>query len=293
MTVPAPSPAAGRLWIVLAAMLWSLSGLFTRLLTTDTPLGLHEPRIEPLQVAFCRSLFAGLFFLLFVRRRHVRFRPAMPVMVVTFAAMNWLFVTAMMKGAAANAIFLQYTAPFWMYLASVWLLGEPSDGRAAKAMLVALVGVGVIVTGGPSDDWPVVAMGVGSGLTYAVVLVCLRNLRDQPSQWLTFLNHFGAAVLLYPFVAHLPWPRAEQLAFLAFFGVVQMALPYFLIARGLRTVSPQEAGTITLLEPLFTSVWAYLISPETDTPGWPTLIGGGLILAALAWRYAPRNAVRT
>src|SRR5262249_23737198 len=111
----------------------------------------------------------------------------------------------------------------------------------------------------------------------------------QPSQWLTFLNHFGAAVLLFPFVAHLPWPRAEQLAFLAFFGVVQMALPYFLIARGLRSVSPQEAGTITLLEPLFTSVGASLISPETDTPSWPTLAGCGLILAALAWRYAPRQ----
>jgi len=38
-----------------------------------------------------------------------------------------------------------------------------------------------------------------------------------------------------------------------------MGLPYWLMARGLRTVSAQEAGTITLLEPLLNPLWAYLV----------------------------------
>ena len=82
--------------------------------------------------------------------------------------------------------------------------------------------------------------------------------------------------------------RVLQVAILLFlFGSVQMGLPYFLFARGLRTVSPQEAGAITLLEPLLNPLWAYLISPETDTPPPTTWVGGVLILGALAYRYLP------
>ena len=82
-------------------------------------------------------------------------------------------------------------------------------------------------------------------------------------------------------------PSPAQIAFLIFFGGVQMALPYWLVARGLRVVSPQEAGTITLLEPLLNPVWAYLVSPETEAPSAFTWLGGALILGALAWRYSP------
>ena len=71
MSQPAPTPSAahGRLCIVLAAVFWSLSGLFARLLQVPTPLGLHEPSLSPLQMAFFRALFAGLFLLPMVRPR--------------------------------------------------------------------------------------------------------------------------------------------------------------------------------------------------------------------------------
>jgi len=82
-------------------------------------------------------------------------------------------------------------------------------------------------------------------------------------------------------------PSFGQLVILLLFGVVQMSAAYWLMARGLRTVSAQEAGAITLLEPLLNPVWTYLISGET--PETATFVGGGVILAALAWRYRPRK----
>jgi DME family drug/metabolite transporter len=54
-------------------------------------------------------------------------------------------------------------------------------------------------------------------------------------------------------------------------------------------VSPQEAGVITLLEPLLNPLWAYLVAPETEAPTMYTLLGGVCILGALAWRYWPRR----
>jgi drug/metabolite transporter (DMT)-like permease len=197
-------------------------------------------------------------------------------------------VSALTLGTAANAIWLQYTAPMWMYLASVWWLGEPADRRSSGALAFGLCGVAVIVWGGwQEEQLAVVAIALGSGLAYAGVMVCLRLLRDLSPRWLTVLNHLCAALVLVPFVWHSAVPTRPQLGVLLLYGAVQMAIPYWLVARGLRAVSPQEAGIITLLEPLLNPIWAYFVSPQTETPSPYTLAGGTLILGALAWRYWP------
>jgi drug/metabolite transporter (DMT)-like permease len=291
-TAPGPTRALnrGRLCVALAALLWSTSGAFTKLLTEDTPQGLNRPGVLPLQIAFCRSVFAGLVLLPLVRRRDLSWRWAMLAMVACFAAMNALFVSALALGPAADAILLQYTAPLWMYLASIWLLGEPADRRGSVALGLGLAGVLVLVGGGWRESHlDVAAIALGSGLAYAGVMVYLRLLRGASSLWLTVLNFLASAVVLVPFVWAQPRPTPAQLAVLFLYGGVQMALPYWLVARGLRSVSPQEAGTIVLLEPLLNPLWAYLVSPRTETPSAFAWVGGAFILGALAWRYAPRR----
>jgi drug/metabolite transporter (DMT)-like permease len=288
----APSAARGRLLIVLAALLWSLSGAFAKLLTLPTGLDLGTPPVHGLQMAFYRALFAGLVLLPAVRPRDVSFRRLMLGMVACFAVMNALFVLAIAWGSAANAIWLQYTGPLWMYLASVWWLGEPPDRRSSVALAISLVGIAIIVFWGGwhEGELLVVSIALGSGVAYAGVILFLRVLRDASPRWLTVLNHLCSAVVLLPVLWYLapPQPRPAQLGVLFLFGAVQMALPYWLVARGLRVISPQEAGMITLLEPLLNPVWAYLVAPQTEVPRPYTLAGGALILGALAWRYWPR-----
>lgn len=287
----APSLAQGRLCVVLAAVLWSLSGAFAKVLTRPTPLGLDAPPVSPLAMACYRVLFAGLVLLPTVRRRDISFRPMMLVMVASFAVMNRLFVYALAEGTAANAILLQYTAPLWMYLASVWLLGEPPDRRSRTALAVGLFGVAVIVGGGWGSERPsVVAAGLASGVAYAGVVLCLRVLRAASSRWLTLQNHLVGGLVLLPLAWSGPQPTLPQLGVLFLFGALQMGLPYWLVARGLRSVSPQEAGAITLLEPILNPLWAYLVAGETPTPA--TAAGGAFILGALAWRYWPSRPVR-
>jgi drug/metabolite transporter (DMT)-like permease len=287
-----PSVNQGRLCIALAAVLWSLSGGFTKLLSENTGLGLNTPRLTGLQMAFFRALFAGLVLLPSLRPRDLSFRRPMLVMVTLFAAMNALYVVAMKEGSAANAVLLQYTAPMWMYLASIWWLGEKADWRSSGALGVGLVGIAVIVWGGWEDtQLPVIAIALGSGVTYAGVLLYLRVLRAASSRWLTVLNHLCGALALLPVLWLLApdMPSLPQFGILFLFGSVQMGLPYLLVARGLRVVSPQEAGTITLLEPLLNPLWAFLVAPDKEVPSLFTLVGGTLILGALAWRYWPRQ----
>lgn len=281
-----PSLPQARLLIVLAALMWSTSGAFTKVLTRETPLGLHNPAVEPLQIAFYRALFAALVLVPTLRPRDLSWRAMMLPMSASFAIMNATFVSALALGTAANAILLQYTAPMWMILASVWLLGEKADLRNLAALLIGLVGIAVIIYGGWQEaQLFVIGIGLGSGLAYASVVICLRVLKDVSPRWLTVLNHLVSAIVLIPFIYSLPLPTIGQLSLLLLYGSIQMAIPYVLMARGLRTLSPQEAGTITLLEPLLNPLWTYLISGEE--PSTFTLIGGAFILAALVWRYWP------
>src|SRR5262249_4626972 len=158
-------------------------------------------------------------------------------------------------------ILLQYTAPMWMYLASVWWLGEPPDRRSFAALLIGILGIGIIVWGGRQEaQLGIIAIALTSGFAYAGVIIFLRILRAASPRWLTVLNHLASALVLLPWIWHLPLPTPGQFCVLIVYGTAQMALPYWLMARSLKAVSPQEAGTISLLEPLLNPLWAYLIS---------------------------------
>src|SRR5262249_37710303 len=92
----------GRLLVAGAAVGWSTSGLFTKVLCEDTPLGPDHPPTHPLQIAPLRVLFPGLLLTPLVRRRDLSSRPATAGTAVAFAAMNVTFISAMAEGSAAN-----------------------------------------------------------------------------------------------------------------------------------------------------------------------------------------------
>jgi drug/metabolite transporter (DMT)-like permease len=289
------TPARGRFFIVLAALLWSTSGAFTKLLTADTPLGLNEPPIEtldvggyrfPVQIVCYRCLLAGLAFVPALRPHALRWQPLVLVMGLCFTCMSLTFISAQALGTAANAILLQYSAPLWMYLASILFLGEQPQRRNTVTLLCGLLGIGIIVAGGWQEgEMFVIGIGLASGVFYACVILCLRVLRNMPALWLTVWNHLFSGLVLVPLILSLRPPTAGQFVVLMLFGVLQMSAAYWLMARGLQAVSPQEAGTLTLLEPLLNPIWTYFMAGET--PSRWTFIGGGIILAALAWRYWP------
>src|SRR5262249_55059790 len=123
-------------------------------------------------IAAGRALFAGLVLVPLLRPRDVSFRPVTAVTALTFAAMNAMFISAIALGKSANAILLQYTAPLWLILLGAWLLGEVIDMRGVVAVMLGLAGVAVLLYGGWSDEgWPVLLLGLGSGVTYAGILL--------------------------------------------------------------------------------------------------------------------------
>jgi drug/metabolite transporter, DME family len=286
-----PSRRHGRWCIIAASVLWSLNGLFVPLLTRDTRLGLNSPGIEWIHIGFYRVFFAGLLLAPGLRRADITFRTPMLFTVACFAVMNWVFVKSITEGEVASAMFLQYTSPVWMYLACVYWLGEPPDRRSLVSVLVALAGIAIMVFGGwQNEQLGMIGLGLASGITYAGVLLGIRLLRSESSRWVTVANLMAAAAVLLPGLMFVRVPSWPQMAVLIIFGTVQLGFPYWLMARGLRSVSPQEAGTLTLIEPILSPLWAFLVVGQL--PARETWIGGAFILAALLYRYAPSRRAK-
>ena len=262
-----------------AAMLWSVAGLVAKRLDLDSG-----------SIAVYRSGFAGLALLMVVPPSRWVFRPAMAPLGLAFGAMIGLYLGAIKATTAANAIYLQYTAPFWIVPLGMVFLKERPDRRAVWGIGLATLGVLAIVGYGvrPGEGRGV-ALALASGVAYAVVVVGLRGLRDLDPIWLSAFNNLaGAAALALWIVAtgsSIAVPTPGQAATLAAFGVIQMAIPYALFARGLRDVGAAEAGLIGLIEPVLAPIWVALFHGETPTRA--TLLGGAFLLAGVALRYWP------
>jgi drug/metabolite transporter (DMT)-like permease len=270
-----------------AAVLWSLSGAITKSIDLDGQ-----------TIAFYRGLFAGLVLVPFVPRARRVFRPAMVPLGLVFGAMSGLFLGSMKATTAANAIYLQYTATFWVVPLGYVFLGERPDRRSMVGVVLAMLGIAVIVRYGHSgrgDEWKGIVLGLGSGVAYAGVVIGMRGFRGLDPVWLSAVNNLGGAVALLAWMSATHGPPAiptlPQAVALVAFGVIQMAIPYALFARGLREVGPAEAGLLALIEPILNPLWVVLVAHER--PSLPTLAGGALLLAAVVVRYAPLPALRS
>jgi drug/metabolite transporter (DMT)-like permease len=208
----------------------------------------------------------------------------MAVSVLLFALLLGLYVGSTKETTAANAIFLQYTAPIYVIAFGPWLLGDKLRSRDVVPLAVCLAGIVVLFAGNQgSGDATGLWMGVGSGFFYGLFLLWLRRMRYADPIAITFANCVGVAVLLAP----LPgvWDvGAGDLGLLALMGAVQFAVPYVLFTRGLQQVTGPEASLIALIEPVLNPIWVILFLGEEPTLA--TLAGGAVILSGLALRYA-------
>lgn len=266
----------GRVWVLLAAVLWSLSGVWTKLLPDDGT-----------TIAIWRSFFAGLALVPFARGRGPKkIQPRYFWIALAFAAMIGLYIVAIKTTTAANAIFLQCSATAWVVPIGWLWLGEKPDRRTLTGVLLAVLGICWIVlpevVGGGSGHGLGMVLGLASGVAYALVVVGLRSCRQDNSLWLSSWNNLAGSLMLAALVAISGisiWPYRESLIGLAIFGVLQMALPYTFFARGLRTTTPANATLVALVEPILNPVWVWMLHGEH--PHQATIIGGLIMLSGV------------
>jgi drug/metabolite transporter (DMT)-like permease len=260
-----------RLLLLAAAVLWSTGGA-----------AIKSCGLSAWQVAGGRSLVAAALLLALVpstRRRPTRLSAAV---AVAYAFTVVLFVSATKLTTAANAIFIQDTAPLWVLLLSPWLLDErPTRGELLSVPVFAL-GLGLffldqLTPGQVTGNLVALASGVAFGLS----ILGLRRIGDAGPAALVLGNLMAAAITL-PAWPSGPAPTALDLGLVAFLGIFQLGLSYLLFSRGLAGTPAVEAALLVLLEPVLNPIWTFLFTGERPGP-W-AVAGGGIILFATAWR---------
>ncbi len=263
-----------RLALLLAAVLWSLAGIFIKFLP-----------LPPLTIVFYRSFFASLFFAFFVRPSSVSF-PRVPLLVSTLAytAAISAFVSANKITTAANAIALQYTAPMFVFMIVYFLFGEKITGAGWLSLGLGMLGIAVIAAGSAGQpDAAGVMIALLSGLLFSIYMVSLRFLKDFNPGTLTFLNNIVCCLILLPWVGSELSLSLKEGYIVAVMGVFQLGIPYWLFSKGLERIPVQEASLIVLIEPVLNPLWVALIVGEL--PSSATLIGGFCIVGGLGVRY--------
>ncbi len=216
-------------------------------------------------------------------------------MVLIFGAMIGVYVSSIARTTAANAILLQCTATFWTIPASLVLLHEKPDRRSVVGIGLVTLGIVSIVwkgRDGRAGEGLGILFGLLSGMGYAAVIIGMRALRAVDPTWLSVVNNLGGALTVGIFAlivaGRIEAPHGWQWPTLMAFGVLQMAIPYALFARGLQAIPAPEAGLIALLEPVLNPIWVYLAYGERPAPF--TMVGGLFLLLGVAVRYVPWEA---
>jgi drug/metabolite transporter (DMT)-like permease len=239
-----------------------------------------------MQVASIRSGLAAAMLLLWFRGRVTWARSVVPVGTV-YAATLVLFVAATKLTTAANAIFLQSTAPLYVALLAPLLLGERGRPREIGFLAAVALGLGLCLAGGAEStltapDPPTGnVLGAVCGVTWALTLMGLRwGEREHAGTALTAViaGNLLAFLIGLPMLLPLPAAPAADWATLGYLGVFQIALAYILLTDAVAHLPALHVSLLLLLEPVLNPIWAWLVRGEH--PGLVTLVGGAIIVVA-------------
>lgn len=257
------------LFVFAAAFLWSTGGLFIKWNT-----------LSGLELSCCRSFFAMLIVAIITRREGFGLNRLTAVASVLYAILLILFVLATKETTAANAIFLQYTAPVYVLIFEPIIYKEKFRSRDLITVLICLCGMALFFVGQlrPQDIMGNI-YALTSGLCFAFYFLLLRHPKAREvnrASSVIYGNLLAVLVTLPWGVAALEKMDMQNVVSVVYLGVVQLGISYTLFTYGMsHGVRSLDAGIICYIEPVLNPVWVFFVLGET--PSRWALLGGTII----------------
>lgn len=262
------------LLVFAAAVLWSTGGFVIK-----------ATHLSAFELSFGRSLLGAITIAIFTRSEGFGINRISAVTSVLYAALLILFVLATKLTTAANAIFLQYTAPVYVLLLEPLVYKEKFRGRDFVTVAACLVGMSLFFVGKlrPQDVSGNV-LALASGVCFALFFLLLRHskARNVNRASSAIYGNLISVVVCAPafFGAARRGISAHDVVCIAYLGIVQIGVAYvlFTLAMG-RGVRSLDAGIIGYVEPVLNPVWVFLFIGERPS-GW-AIAGGAIIIASV------------
>jgi drug/metabolite transporter (DMT)-like permease len=257
--------------LLASAFLWSLGGILIKSVEWNS-----------LAVSGARSGIAFLVILAFCRKVPWRFSRLEIAGAIAYAATVILFVCATRLTTAANAIFLQYTAPIYVAVAGHWWLGERARRLDWFVIAIALSGIALFFIDQLTLDglWGNI-LALASGLSFAAMVLLFRRNKSGSPIVSVLLGNFLATLCGLPFMIG-QLPPVSSWVPLLLLGVVQLGLPYVLYTNAIKRVTALEATLLPLIEPILNPVWVMIALGERPGP-WAAA-GGAVVIGAVSGR---------
>jgi DME family drug/metabolite transporter len=262
------------LLVVGAAILWSTGGLFIK-----------ATSLSAFELSFGRSLLAAITIVIFTRREGFGINRISALTSILYAALLLLFVLATKLTTAANAIFLQYTAPVYVLILEPIFYKEKFRGRDLATVAACVAGMSLFFVGKlRPQDVSGNLLALGSGVCFALFFLLLRHTKARNVNRASSTIYGNLIVVLICAPAFFGVARRgislSDFGSMAYLGIVQIGFAYLLfthaMARGVRSL---DAGIIGYVEPVLNPIWVFLFIGEQPS-GW-AIVGGTIIIASV------------
>lgn len=256
------------LFLVFSAVLWSTGGLMIKL--SDW---------QPISIVAGRCMFSVIVLLIFLRHFPTRWTRWKLVAAAAHILTSFLFVASTKLTTAANAIFLQYTAPVYIVLLGLWFLKERPSRTDWGSMLIIFLGMGLFFGDKLSlNGLEGNLLAVLSGVSLAFMTVALRAQKDGMPAESILIGQLIMALAGLPSVMKESMTLTNWLI-IAYLGIFQIGFAFIFFTTAIKHVPAIEATLISTLEPVLNPVWVFLFVGEE--PGRFALIGGLIVLAGV------------
>ena len=265
--------------VVIGVLLWSTGGLFIKITS-----------VSGYEVNLGRCFFAAITIALLTKFKALKADKFTMLASTFYVGALSFFAIANKKTTAANAIFLQYTAPIYILIFAPIILREKFRVSDLFTVVICLAGMVLFfIDSTPNNNLSSESQFIGnilglcSGVCLAGYILLLRHpkaLQQNPASSVFYGNIFAILVMI-PFVVSNPsqWHLNDLLA-VVFLGVFQIGVAYFLFTYGVtHGVRSLDASIIGFIEPLLNPVWVFLFIGEKPS-NW-ALLGGVIIISAI------------
>lgn len=247
-------------------------------------------------IAFARGLIGMIFLLLvvLVTKNKISLRNIKRnflVLALSGAAIgfNWIFLfEAYNYTTVATATLTYYLAPFFVMLASPFLLKEKLTLKQFICLIGALLGMvfvsGIIKHGIPEpDEIKGILFGLGAALLYATVIILNKKLKDISAYEKTIMQLGTAAIVILPYtlltedISSIEFTSLSViLLFVA--GIVHTGIAYALYFNSMKDLKAQTVAIFSYIDPAVAILLStFILKEEMDIYG---IIGAVLILGS-------------
>ena len=268
------SSKLSALCIIVAASLWGIIGIFSRMLS--------DAGLTSLQTTEVRCFITALvmFIVLMIKDKNlikIDIRDIWMFIGTGFFSIvifNILyFETAELVSLSMTAVLL-YTAPCFVMVLSALLFKEVITGQKVTALVLAFFGcilTAGLIGGGGDFNMKGFLYGVGSGATYSLYTIIGKvALKKYHPLTMTFYTFFVAAASLFLvseplMIMDIALSSGKALFGMLGLGILITSVPYFLYAKGLGGLDPGKASVLAFIEPMVATMAGIIVYGEALT----------------------------